>query len=193
MNLLAPLAISRFLAGAGGVLFPFLAGATALLFALAGLCAALAGAFELVAVGAMRPFTLAALAAGEAAFFTLDLGAAGTPLPAVEPDLALTAFSAGAFFPPDVFEMDFGLACLVFSLRFFAGTVDGALRVAGRADSFFMPLMTGSLMRTTRYQNDPPMMTGSQKHRQLNTARGINQRSSGVCRHTAGPLRSVSH
>jgi hypothetical protein len=67
---------------------------------------------------------------------------------AFEADFAGAAFRTGAF---SAERLGFGLADLVVSLRPLAEDFDEALCSAGREAVLFAPLMTGSLMRSTRF------------------------------------------
>ncbi|MGI8996578.1 MAG: hypothetical protein ACR2GW_07875 [Pyrinomonadaceae bacterium] len=152
--------IVRFLdrgATAAGALADFLAGlvvalaaglgdgrARALLFFAAWTF--LAGLFA----GVVRALALLAVLDG-AGFLAADFLAFGeTCAPLVETAFALSALRAGAFSAPERLVIGAGRAGLALTLRFFAGTVEMALRVAGRADSFLTPLMMGSLMHSTQ-------------------------------------------
>ncbi len=79
---------------------------------------------------------------------------------ALAEDLAGAAFRTGAFSAAARFG--FGLADLALSLPLLAEVFDEALCGAVREEAFFAPLMTGSLMRCTRFsQMTPNQKAGS--------------------------------
>jgi hypothetical protein len=113
-------------------------------------------------------------AAGRAGFEDLlaDLVAAD--------DLAGEAFRTGAFSAAARFGL--GFADCAVSLRLLAEDLGAELCGAGREELLFAPLMTGSLMRSTRFsQIASHRKREAADLRQLNTRGTLNQRGSRIC------------
>jgi hypothetical protein len=68
--------------------------------------------------------------------------------------LPFAAFRTGAFSAPERLASGFAVAASAFNLRFLAADTPEALPVAGREEGLFALLLTDSLMRSSRYQND---------------------------------------
>ena len=94
-------------------------------------------------------------------------------------DLAGAAFRTGGFAAAARFGL--GFAAWVVNLRPLAEAFGAALCGAGREELLFAPLMTGSLMRSTRFsENASPGDREAADLRHFNTRDGLNQRGSRI-------------
>jgi hypothetical protein len=94
-------------------------------------------------------------------------------------DFAGAAFRTGGFAAAARFGL--GFAAAVVNLRPLAEAFGAALCGAGREELLFAPLMTGSLMRSTRFSENA--FSGDRKAadlRHFNTRDGLNQRGSRI-------------
>ena len=110
------------------------------------------------------------LAAGRAGLFDLVLELEA---------FAGAAFRTGGFAAAARFGL--GFAAAEVSLRPLAGALGAALCGAGREELLFAPLMTGSLMRSTRFSENAS--SGDKEAadlRHFNTRDGLNQRGSRI-------------
>jgi hypothetical protein len=125
---------------------------------------------DLDAAGFLEGFAAACLAAGRTDLFDLVLEA---------DDFAGAAFRTGGFAAAARFGLGFA-ACVV-SLRLLGEALGAALCGAGREELLFAPLMTGSLMRSTRFsENASPGDREAADLRHFNTRDGLNQRGSRI-------------
>jgi hypothetical protein len=118
---------------------------------------------------AFRAFGLAAVLAGFAV---------GRDVLEAEAFFIGAAFRTGAF---SARRLGLGCAGLALSLRLLAEVFGEALCGAGREELLFAPLMTGSLMQSTRFSQIAPDLTEAADLPQLNIRKGINQRGSRSC------------
>jgi hypothetical protein len=119
----------------------------AVLFEVLPLSAARAFAFKVLEGAADLGFAVEEAAAR--GFFLVDLADEANAV------LSFIALRTGAFSAPERLASGFGCAvAFAPSLRFFAGAALETLRVTGREEGLFAPLLTDSLMRSSHYQND---------------------------------------
>jgi hypothetical protein len=120
-------------------------------------------------------FAADCLTVGRAALVDLVLG---LEVFALE-DFAGAAFRTGGFKAAARFAV--GFAASVVSLRLLGEALGAARCGAGREELLFAPLMTGSLMRSTRFSENASLRGWEAADlRHFNTRDGLNQRGSRV-------------
>ena len=124
-----------------------------------------------LAAGFFEGFAAACLAAGRADLLDLLLELE---------DLAGAAFRTGGFAAAARFGL--GFAASVVNLRPLAEAFGAALCGAGREEELLLaPLMTGSLMRSTRFSENASLGDREAADlRHFNTRNGLNQRRSSI-------------